>query len=557
MLVAPAWIEAHCVIPDGFRVGDPFALYDYQLEYFGNYYLVRGSVEQDLTQPILAPAFRFRRGILVGPQKLGKGPHTASHVCLEGAGPALFAGWAGVDDGYACSDWGCSCGWEFPYGAGEPMGMPWPTPLIQITAVSEDQTENIYDALRPMIEQGPLGDLIPKTGEEFIRLPGGGRIDTVTSSAMSRLGQRITFAAQDETGLWTKLNKMAKVADTQYRNLSGMGGRASLTTNMWDPTEKSVAQVEFESTDTDIYRQCRRPPAKLRYDRLEDRRKIHRFVYPAECLRENGGHVDLVAIEAEAASIAKKDPAQAARFYGNIPAVSGGKAVDIDAWTAKGTGVRPDLGARIGVGFDGSISNDSTYLVGCTADGVVFELGRWERPVLPDGRPDREWRVPRTDVDAKVRETFSRYSVGRMFGDPPKWTTELEGWADEFRLSDGTKDERERVIAFDTNKPARFAVAVDRFVTGLTEGNLTHCRDERLTEHVLAPVRRMVKTTADTEDQRSLFVLEKPEDGSKIDGAVAAVLAYEAAMTMPVGVRALSAADVFSDLDGFGDDWED
>jgi hypothetical protein len=62
------------------------------------------------------------------------------------------------------------------------MGMAWPTPLIQITAFSEEQTDNIYDALRPMIDEGPLHDLIPKTGEEFIRLPGGGRIDTVTSS---------------------------------------------------------------------------------------------------------------------------------------------------------------------------------------------------------------------------------------------------------------------------------------------------------------------------------------------------------------------------------------
>lgn len=530
--MVPEWIEAHCVVPDGFRAGAPFRLYDYQLEYFGNFYRVRGTTEFDFENPILAPAFVFRRGVLVGPQKLGKGPHTAAHVCNEGAGPALFAGWAGADDGYACSDWGCRCGWEYAYEPGEAMGMPWPTPLIQITAVSEDQTENIYDALRPMIENGPLADLIPKTGEEFIRLPGGGRIDTVTSSAMSRLGQRITFAAQDECGLWTKLNKMSKVADTQFRNLSGMGGRASLTTNMWDPTEKSVAQVEFESTDQDIYRQCRRPPRNLRYDKVEQRRKIHRIVYPADCLRENGGHVDLASIEAEAASIFKKDPAQAARFYGNIPAASGGKAIDIDVWTAKGTGVKPDLGARIGVGFDGSISNDSTYLVGCTADGVIFEIGRWERP-LQGGVPDKSWRVNRTEVDAKVRQVFERYQVGRMFGDPPKWTTELEGWADGFRLPDGTKEERERVLAFDTNQPARFSRAVDRFVTGLTEGTLTHCNDERLTEHVLAPVRRMIRATADADDQRQLFVFEKPEDGSKIDGAVAAVLAYEAAMTMP------------------------
>jgi hypothetical protein len=55
-----------------------------------------------------------------------------------------------------------------------------------------------------MIDDGPLHDLIPKTGEEFIRLPGDGRIDVVTSNATSRVGQRVTFVPQDETGFyWT------------------------------------------------------------------------------------------------------------------------------------------------------------------------------------------------------------------------------------------------------------------------------------------------------------------------------------------------------------------
>lgn len=124
---------------------------------------------------------------------------------------------------------------------GEPMGMPWPTPLIQITANSEDQAGNIYGALRPMIDKGPLSEIITHTGEEFIRLPGGGRIDVVTANAQSRLGQRVTFVPQDEVGTWTKHNGMTKVADTQYRGLAGMGGRASLTTNSWDPSEKSVS----------------------------------------------------------------------------------------------------------------------------------------------------------------------------------------------------------------------------------------------------------------------------------------------------------------------------
>lgn len=316
LLVALDWIPRHCVIPDGFRRGRPFNPYDYQFEYLANFYLVKGSARWVPADPILGPAFVYRRGLLVDPQKKGKSPLAAGHICLEGVGPALFAGWAGKDDGYACVDHGCGCGWEYPYQPGEPMGMPWPTPLIQITALSEEQTDNVYDALRPMIELGPLADLIPKTGEEFIRLPGGGRIDTVTSSAQSRLGQRVTFVPQDEVGLWTAGNRMTKVADTQYRGLAGMGGRASLTTNAWDPAERSVAQQQYESQAADVYRQFRQPPANLSYRNKVERRRIHRYVY-AEALRENGGHIDLDAIEAEAADMLERDPAQAERFFGN------------------------------------------------------------------------------------------------------------------------------------------------------------------------------------------------------------------------------------------------
>src|SRR4051812_24020017 len=165
-----------------------------------------------------------------------------------------------------------------------------------------------------MIEHGPLADVIPKTGEEFIRLPGGGRIDTVTSSNQSRLGQRVTFVPQDELGLWTAQNKMVKLADTQYRNLSGMGGRASLTSNAYDPGEQSVAQLQFESGASDVYRQYVEPPKTLSYTNKADRRRIHRQVYPTDHRRENGGHLDLDAIEAEAADLAERDPNQAARF---------------------------------------------------------------------------------------------------------------------------------------------------------------------------------------------------------------------------------------------------
>lgn len=128
----------------------------------------------------------------------GKGPLSAAQISLEGVGPALFAGWATGGEAYECADHGCPCGWGYEYEPGEAMGSPWPTPLIQVTAYSVEQAANVYDAFKSMVEYGPLGDFLDKPAEDFARLPNGGRIDRVTSSQQSRLGQRVTFVMQDE-----------------------------------------------------------------------------------------------------------------------------------------------------------------------------------------------------------------------------------------------------------------------------------------------------------------------------------------------------------------------
>jgi hypothetical protein len=507
-------------VPDGFRKGRPFRLYGWQLGFLAAHYTVRGDAYWDARNPLLAPAFKYRRSLLVGPQKIGKNPLIAAQVCLEGVGPALFAGWAGEGDGWSCAAFGCGCGWEYAYQPGEPMGMPWPTPLIQITAFSAESTSNTYDALRPMVEEGPLADIIVRAGEDFIRLPGGGRIDTVSSSAQSRLGQRVTFVPQDEVGIWTASNKMVKLARTQYRGLAGMGGRATLTTNAWDPAEQSVAQIEYESTADDVYKQFTQPPKQLSYANKAERRKIHRIVYPADVLREQGGHVDLDAIEAEAADLAEKDLPEAARFYGNMLVAGSGAAVEPELWAAGR--VRRDVpaGTYLAAGFDGSISNDASVIRACLPDGYSFLVGAWVRPP-----GDVEWSVPRAEVHERIAWLFATYQVGLLYCDPPKWWSEIDAWAGLYG--------EDRVLKLDTNSPRRMAPAVDRWRTAIAEGAHTHDGDPVTTAHVLAAHLKKVHLAADDTDGRTMYILTKGPDRRKIDAAVADVLAHEAAKTMP------------------------
>jgi hypothetical protein len=505
------WIEAHCVIPDRDDRGKPFRLYDEQLTYFDRHY------ELKLTARIgqLAPAFRFRRSLLVRPQKWGKGPLTAAQVCAEGVGPVLFDGWAEGGEVYDCRDHGCGCGFIYEYEPGEPMGRAWSTPLIQITALSEEQTDNIYGALRPMIEYGPLAELIPRTGEEFIRLPGGGRVDTVTSSAQSRLGQRVTFVPQDEVGLWNATNKMLKVADTQYRGLAGMGGRAALTTNGWDPAEASVAQLAFESPATDINRDFVQAPANLSYGNKVERRKIHRIVY-GDSLKSRGGHIDLDSIEAEAADLAHRDIGQAERFFGNRIVYGAGSWLEGNSWDARAASRAVPPGTMIVLGFDGSDVDDWTGIRAETGDGYQFTptYGPDRRPAIWNPA-EFNGQVPRLEVAAAVEEIFACYSVVRMYADPPGWKTELDEWAERF----GEKV----VLRWETYRLNQMHAAAVRLHTDVVKADtgLAHDGNALVATHI-RNARKLARPNL-------RYVLGKPSQTQKIDLAICSILAHEAA----------------------------
>jgi hypothetical protein len=528
MYVALNWVERHCVIPDGFRLGAPFRLYLDQGDYLKAFYSVRTDAAWDPENPVKAPAFLYRRAMNVGPQKLGKDPLAAAHICLEGVGPALFGGWAGKDDGFVCSDHGCSCGWEYAYDPGEPMGMRWPTPLIQITAVSEDQTGNTYDALRPMIDQGPLHDLIPYTGEALIRLPAGGdsKIETVTSSAPSRLGQPLTFASQGEVGLYTARNGMIKVAETQRRNAAGMGGRTSANTNAWDPAQHSYAQRTWEDIHrakdplTDVYVQFVQPPASLSFTDRRERWKIFQAIYPFDVRRENGGHLDINSVESEAVELLGQSPADAMRFFGNLLVKGGGRAFDIQRFrqlAVKEPRIVP-RGAQITIGGDGSrLWDDFSLIATEIISGYQWPLGIWH-----PGGPGKE--VPLDQVDATLTSAFEMFDVWRAYLDPPFIETWVALWAGRWG--------KERVEEWWTNRPKQMACATRAWDEALRSGELSHCAESEalcgmFTAHVGNANRH---ETGYRDDGGVLWYAEKDGTNSpdKMDSVPAAVLSWQA-----------------------------
>jgi hypothetical protein len=499
------WIEAHCVVPDGFRKGEPFQMYDWQLWCTANFYRVKPTA----TVGQLAPAFFYRRSQCVAPQKTGKGPWTAAICANEGVGPAVFDGWAVGGEVYDCRDHGCGCGWLYEYEPGEPMAIPWPTPLVQITAFSEEQTDNVYRPLQAMIRTGPLGELM-RVGEQFIRLPNDGRIDVVTSSAQSRLGNPVTFVLQDESQLWTPANKMDRVATTQRRGAAGMGGRTMETTNAWNPSENSVAQATSEAKVKDIFRFHRVPPASLKYTNKTDRRKIHRHVYMGST------HVDLDAIEAEAAELLEKDPEQAERFFGNRIVYGAGSWMNGDAWDTLAEPREVLDGTTVVAGFDGSDVDDWTALRLETLDGYQFTptFGPDELPTIWNPA-DYGGQVPRLEVAAAVDEVFARFDVLRMYCDPPYWESEVDGWADRH----GEK----RVVRWYTYRTVQMHAAAERLLTDVTKTESAFRHDGCVI--TAAHVRNARKAAR----VGGRYVLGKASPSQKIDAAIPSILAHEAA----------------------------
>jgi hypothetical protein len=514
--VAIDWTEAHCVIPDRDAKGQPFIHYSWQLWVSANWYRVKPTARKGQ----LATAFFYRRMQIVGPQKYGKGPGAAALVVAQARGPVVFDGWAEGGEIYLCAEHGCGCGWSYEYEPGEPMARPWATPLIQLTGTSDDAIDrNAYGYVKSMLRYGPLAPQVT-VGEEFTRLPNDGMIETVTSSAMSRLGNPIIFALQDETGTYTDSNKLRRVAETQRRGAAGMGGRSIELTNTWDPSEDSVAQRTFQSKRPDVFKFFRNPDNErslrhpdgtaFKFSVARERRKILKWVY------WGAEHIDLDGIEAEMLELFEKDQAQAERFFGNRIVAGTMAWLDGALWEARKAVVSVALRTQVVLGFDGSDIDDWTGIRAETRDGYQFTPMTDLGPTIWNPA-DHDGQVPRLEVGDAVDWLFKNYDVVRMYADPPYWTTEVDDWAAKYGDT--------KVVRWYTLRSRAMTAAADRLLVDVakSDSNFTHDGCEFTAEHV-ANARKKQKEGA------SVYTLTKPGDsGRKIDLAVCSILAHEAA----------------------------
>lgn len=408
--------------------------------------------------------------------------------------------------------------------SGEPIGRPVNDPYIPLVAYTEEQSDELaYGALRVILEEGPLRHDFDIGLERIARIKGDGRAVSLSSSPNARDGARTTFAVMDETHWWTlprlkqthqtMINNLAKRRDSQPWMLE--------TTTAPEPGTGSVAEATMD------------------YARAVDEGRVADaalFYFH----RQAGDEHDLTTREgARAAVVEASGPAAAwrdidaivdiwndpttdrafwERVWCNRLVKGATQAFDVAKWgTLARETVVPD-GALIALGFDGAQFHDATALVGTHLEtGYQWLIGLWERPA----NAPADWQVPAQDVDAIVRETFARYTVVRLYADPPYWQSWIAGWRGEFG--------EERVIEWWTNRRRPMTAALESFATAIKSGQITHDGDARLARHIGNARREELKGQRD-EQGKPLYLIRKdrPDSPQKIDAAMAAVLSWEA-----------------------------
>jgi hypothetical protein len=444
-----------------------------------------------------------RRAQYMGSKGTGKSPEAFKTGLAELAGPVVFAGWDA---------------------AGEPVGMPrtTPTPLVQIAAVSLDQTDNTYGAGLELLSEhdAQAADTLGlDVGDTRIlrRSNHRARIDKVTASAGAREGQPITAAILDETHLWLPSNGGLKLAATIRRNAGKMGGFTLETTNAYDPALNSVAQRTDEAMAADP------PPDDIwqwrpTYRHIENLRHTGKVRKALEHLYADSPWVEPDRILAEMADPDTTE-ADARRFYLNEIHSGADAAWSTDQWEPL---ARPDIGTpadgdQIAIGFDGARFHDATALVGVRLeDRHEFLIACWERPADVD---DDTWEVPGVEVGEAMEMAFDRWQVALAYMDPPYWEAEVDGWAGQHSV----------VKKWWTNRNRPMAFAVRAFDGLVTTGTMTHDGSPVLAAHTLNAQKR--STMIRDDEGRFMWTIQKaaPKSPLKIDARMAGILAHEAA----------------------------
>jgi phage terminase large subunit-like protein len=409
---------------------------------------------------------------------------------------------------------------------GEPIGGPVTDPYIPFVAYTAEQSDELaYGALRMILEEGPLKDDFDVGLERIMRKKGDGKAVSLSSSPNSRDGARTTFSVMDETHRWN-LPRLKAAHQTMQANLPKRKiadpWMLEITTAP-EPGAGSVAEGTMEyakavsdgrMTDAALFFFHRQASDVHDLSTPEGlRAAVEEASGPAAVWRDIDAIVGL-------ALDPTTDLAYWERVWCNRLVKGGSQAFDVEAWKALAATECPAKeGDLITIGFDGAQFHDSTGIV-CTqvATGYQWMAGLWEAPLDPEKA--RTWQVPAEEVDAVMHDLFERFTVWRLYADPPYWQSWVAQWRGEWG--------EDVVIEWWTNRNRQMAAALENFDTAIKDATISHDGSKDTARHVGNSRRRDLPQR--DEQGKPLWVITKDRQNSpnKIDLAMSSVLSWEA-----------------------------
>lgn len=496
------WIQRNVVHGEGDYYGKPFVLEPFQWPLLEQMYA------------LLADGTRRYDEVLVGlPKGQGKTPLAAAVSCAEFAGPVVFDGWR--SDGF-------------------PQGTARLSPDIPVAAVSYEQADRVFGAARAMIRHGDLGEDCEVFDTEILfKDERPGRMYKVPAVAGANDGGFHSFFVADELHEWVGTKERVHLVLSNNRAKRRGAWQLAITTAGWDMSSllgrryaeaKRAAAAQGKSLRDGVEVS---PRSLVIWWEAGEAWDLEQPDELEAAIREANPAVgSFLPIENVRAQYAKIATHEYRRYFLNQFTAAPTQWLPAELWAqALRAGPPPD-GTSIVLGFDGSYNRDSTALVGCTIDSPhLFLVGAWERP---DGV--KEWTVPREEVLGAMESAIARFDVQLLAADDTFgriWAVDLEGLA-----AKGIQ-----VAEWPTRSQSRMAPAAAQFYGAVKDRRLTQDGDPVLAAHVGHCIAKGTRWGL-------LPTKDSPDSPRHIDAAVAAIVAYDAAIRQTPSAWQFSAFDL-------------
>jgi phage terminase large subunit-like protein len=410
--------------------------------------------------------------------------------------------------------------------AGNPVARTEPNAVVQVAAVSLEQTSNTRDLFPAMIPHRTRQAFNLDVQKEIIYANGGRqKLKMVSSSFRSAEGNRPTFLILNETHHFIPSQGGKSFYETLTNNLAKTKGRLLCITNAYEPSEQSVAQ-DIREAQEKVWAGMA-PPSGWLYDSLEAHPDApldpEWTPYILETIRGDATWLDVKTIMEEILDGSKSASRKRRMWFNQIVATEDGiySPGEWDAIRRAGCrGTKADLnpGDKIVMGFDGGKTDDATALIAIRAsDRLVVPLAIWQRPEGMD-----KWEINRWHVDSEVNEAFANYDVQAFFCDRALWESYIDKWRDEHgdRLLVKASGNHSMILDMAGNKAA-IAAGHESLMAHVLDKKISHNGDRLLRIHALNAVRHH-------NGAGIVPFKEAPESPKKIDAYVATLLAFMA-----------------------------